>query len=42
VEELRGSGGCDGVIIGTAAVARLEEGTSAFDGWLKGIMAAAK
>lgn len=40
VEELRGS--CDGVIIGTAAVARLEEGTSAFAGWLKGIMAAAK
>lgn len=42
VEELRGSGGCDGVIIGTAAVARLEAGTSAFAGWLKGIMAAAK
>ncbi len=42
VEELRGSGGCDGVIIGTAAVARLEEGTPAFGGWLKGIMAAAK
>lgn len=42
VEELRGSGGCDGVIIGTAAVAKLEEGTSAFEGWLKGIMAAAK
>lgn len=42
VEELRGSGGCDGVIIGTAAVARLAEGTSTFDGWLKGIMAAAK
>jgi tryptophan synthase alpha subunit len=42
VEELRGSGGCDGVIIGTAAVAKLEEGTSAFAGWLKGIMASAK
>jgi tryptophan synthase alpha subunit len=42
VEELRGGGGCDGVIIGTAAVARLEEGTQAFAGWLKGIMAAAK
>lgn len=42
VEELRGSGGCDGVIIGTAAVAKLEAGTSAFAGWLKGIMAAAK
>jgi tryptophan synthase alpha subunit len=42
VEELRGSGGCDGVIIGTAAVAKLEEGTSAFAGWLKAIMAAAK
>lgn len=42
VEELRGSGGCDGVIIGSAAVAKLEEGTSAFAGWLKGVMAAAK
>ena len=42
VDELRGSGGCDGVIIGTAAVAKLEAGTSAFTGWLKGIMAAAK
>jgi tryptophan synthase alpha subunit len=42
VEELRGSGGCDGVIIGSAAVARLEEGTSVFGGWLKGIMAAAR
>ena len=42
VEELRGSGGCDGVIIGTAAVARLVAGTPAFAGWLKGIMAAAK
>lgn len=42
VDELRGSGGCDGVIIGTAAVAKLEVGTSAFAGWLKGIMAAAK
>jgi tryptophan synthase alpha subunit len=42
VDELRGGGGCDGVIIGTAAVAKLEEGTSAFAGWLKGIMAAAK
>jgi tryptophan synthase alpha subunit len=40
VEELRGS--CDGVVIGTAAMAKLEEGTSAFAGWLKGIMAAAK
>jgi tryptophan synthase alpha subunit len=42
VEELRGGDGCDGVIIGTAALAKLDEGTSAFDGWLKGIMAAAK
>ncbi|MEV4318096.1 tryptophan synthase subunit alpha [Actinocrispum sp. NPDC049592] len=42
VEELRSSGACDGVIIGTAAVARLEEGTEAFARWLKGIMAAAK
>ena len=42
VEELRGSGACDGVIIGTAAMAKLEAGTSAFAGWLKGIMGAAK
>jgi tryptophan synthase alpha subunit len=42
VEELRDSGGCDGVIIGTAALAKLEEGTAAFSVWLKDIVAAAK
>lgn len=42
VEQLRGSGGCDGVIIGTAALATLAEGTAAFAGWLKDVVAAAK
>lgn len=42
VEQLRGSGGCDGVIIGSAAIATLAEGTAAFTGWLKDIVAAAK
>jgi tryptophan synthase alpha subunit len=42
VEELRGCGGCDGVIIGTAALAKLDEGMAAFTGWLKEIVAAAK
>jgi tryptophan synthase alpha subunit len=42
VEELRDSGACDGVIIGSAALARLGEGTAAFAGWVKEIMAAAK
>lgn len=42
VEQLRDSGGCDGVIIGTAALAKLEEGMAAFTGWLKDIVAAAK
>jgi tryptophan synthase alpha subunit len=41
VGELRG-GACDGVIIGSAALARLGEGTTAFAGWLKEIAAAAK
>jgi tryptophan synthase alpha chain len=42
VEELRGSGGCDGVIIGSAALAKLDEGMPAFTGWLKEIVTAAK
>jgi tryptophan synthase alpha subunit len=42
VEELRGSGACDGVIIGSAALAKLGEGMAAFAGWLKEIAAAAK
>lgn len=42
VEELRGCGGCDGVIIGSAALAKLAEGTAAFTGWLKEIVTAAK
>lgn len=42
VEELRGSGGCDGVIIGSAALAKLDEGMAAFAGWLKEIVTAAK
>jgi tryptophan synthase alpha subunit len=42
VEELRGCGGCDGVIIGSAALAKLEEGMAAFSVWLKEIVTAAK
>jgi tryptophan synthase alpha subunit len=42
VEELRGGGGCDGVIIGSAALAKLGEGMAAFTGWLKEIVTAAK
>jgi tryptophan synthase alpha subunit len=42
VEELRGCGGCDGVIIGSAALAKLGEGMAAFTGWLKEIVTAAK
>ena len=42
VEELRASGGCDGVIIGSAALAKLDEGMTAFSGWLKEIVTAAK
>jgi tryptophan synthase alpha subunit len=42
VEELRAGGACDGVVIGSAALARLGEGTAAFAGWLKEIAAAAK
>lgn len=42
VEELRGGGACDGVIIGSAALAKLGEGMAAFAGWLKEIAAAAK
>lgn len=42
VEELRGSGACEGIIIGTAALAKLDEGMAAFTGWLKEIVTAAK
>jgi tryptophan synthase alpha subunit len=42
VEELRGCGGCDGVIIGSAALAKLDEGIAAFTGWLEEIVTAAK
>jgi len=42
VEELRGTGGCNGVIIGSAALAKLGEGMTAFTGWLKEIVTAAK
>jgi tryptophan synthase alpha subunit len=42
VEELRGTGGCSGVIIGSAALAKLGEGMAAFTGWLKEIVTAAK
>jgi tryptophan synthase alpha subunit len=42
VEELRGCGGCAGVIIGSAALAKLDEGMAAFTGWLKEIVTAAK
>lgn len=42
VEELRTSGGCEGVIIGSAALTRLGAGMTAFTGWLKEIVAAAK
>jgi tryptophan synthase alpha subunit len=42
VEELRGCGGCDGVIIGSAALAMLDKGIAAFSGWLREIMIAAK
>lgn len=42
VEELRGSGGCEGIIIGSAALAKLDEGMSAFSGWLKEIVTASR
>ena len=42
VEELRECGGCEGVIIGSAALARLAEGTAAFGAWLRGIVTSAK
>lgn len=42
VEELRGTGGCSGVIIGSAALAKLGEGMTVFTGWLKEIVTAAK
>jgi tryptophan synthase alpha subunit len=42
VEELRGTSGCSGVIIGSAALAKLGEGMAAFNRWLKEIVTAAK
>jgi tryptophan synthase alpha subunit len=42
VEELRGCEGCDGVIIGSAALARLGEGVAAFGTWLKELVTSAK
>lgn len=42
VEELRGTGGCSGVIIGSAALAKLGEGIAAFTGWFKEIVTSAK
>jgi tryptophan synthase alpha subunit len=42
VEELRGGGGCEGVIIGSAALAKLDEGMAAFTSWLKEIVTAAQ
>jgi tryptophan synthase alpha subunit len=42
IEELRGSGACDGVIIGSAALAKLAEGMAAFAAWLKEIVTVAK
>jgi tryptophan synthase alpha subunit len=42
VEELRGCGGCEGIIIGSAALARLAEGTEVFGAWLKEIVTSAK
>lgn len=42
VEELRDCGSCDGVIIGSAALAMLDKGIAAFSGWLREIVAAAK
>lgn len=42
VEELRGGDACDGVIIGSAALAKLDDGPAAFTGWLKDIVTAAR
>jgi tryptophan synthase alpha subunit len=42
VEELHAGGACDGVIIGSAALARLDEGLEAFGGWLTEIVTAAR
>lgn len=42
VEELRAGGACDGIIIGSAALAKLDEGMAAFTGWLKEIVTAAR
>ncbi|MBO2449485.1 tryptophan synthase subunit alpha [Actinomadura barringtoniae] len=42
VEELRSGGACDGIIIGSAALARLDEGMAAFSTWLTEIVTAAR
>jgi tryptophan synthase alpha subunit len=42
VEELRGCGGCEGVIIGSAALARLGAGLATFEAWLGDIVTSAK
>ncbi|MFI0482836.1 tryptophan synthase subunit alpha [Actinomadura sp. 9N215] len=42
VEELRAGEACDGVVIGSAALARLDEGVPAFAGWLSEIVTAAR
>lgn len=42
VAELRSCGSCEGVIIGSAALGRLAEGTAAFGAWLKQIVISAK
>ncbi len=42
VAELRGLGCCDGVIIGSAALARLGDGIAEFGAWLKDIVTVAK
>jgi len=42
VEELRAGGACDGIIIGSAALAKLDEGMAAFGTWLTEIVTAAR
>jgi tryptophan synthase alpha subunit len=42
IEELRAGGGCDGVIIGSAALVQLAAGTASFGAWLKDIVTSAK
>jgi hypothetical protein len=42
VKELRDCEGCDGIIIGSAALTRLGEGMATFGEWLEAIVAAAR